>query len=136
MTLTLLLQKFLNARKLLNEDPSRLPEAITRALDAIETDSSRDWKARELAALAGLNYSSFRALFREHMRETVHEHLQRHRSDMAQVLLSDPRLQIKEIAHRLHFSNKDYFSHFFRQQAGMSPMEFRHHLGVRTSHEW
>jgi AraC-like DNA-binding protein len=49
------------------------------------------------------------------------------------VLLSDQRLQIKEIAQRLHFASDYYFSYFFRQKTGMSPTEFRKHLGSMES---
>lgn len=132
IALTFLLRKFLAARKVLNRDPRYLPEPITRALNAIASDPHRDWKARQVAAIAGLNYSSFRVLFRQHMHETIHEYLQRTRADLAQVLLSDGRLQIKAIARRLHFANEFYFSRFFRNKTGMSPSEFRKHVGVRT----
>ncbi|MBI4025288.1 MAG: helix-turn-helix transcriptional regulator [Verrucomicrobia bacterium] len=130
--LTHLLQKFMLARNLFTPDQARLPDVITRVLNAIATDPFRNWRANELAVLAGSNYSSFRALFREQMHKTIHEHLQRHRADLAQALLSNPQLQIKEIARRLHFNNIDYFSLFFRQQTGMSPTEFRRHLGGPT----
>ena len=51
-------------------------------------------------------------------------------ADAARLLLSDPRLQIKAVAHRLHFANVQYFSYFFRRQTGMSPTEYRQRLGV------
>jgi AraC-like DNA-binding protein len=129
LALRLLLELFLDARNLLHMNKPQLPEPIACALNAIATDPFRDWKAPELAARTGVSYASYRALFREHMHETVHEHLQRHRVDLAQVLLSDPRLQIKEIAGRLHFKSEYYFSHFFHTRTGMTPTEFRKHLG-------
>jgi len=129
--LAALLQKFLVLRSVVDPAERHLPEPITRALDALEADPSRDWKVSELSSRAGLNYSSFRELFRQHVRETVHEYLQRHRVDLAQALLADQRLQIKEIAERLHFNSEYYFSHFFRTKTGMSPTEFRRHLGTQ-----
>jgi len=73
--LTSVLDKLLDARKLLLTNQTDLPESITRALNAIAVEPFRDWRARELAARAGLNYASFRALFRQHLHETIHEHL-------------------------------------------------------------
>lgn len=130
--LVAVVHELLSSRNVLARGDQDQPEPITRALNALAADPYRDWGARELATVAGLNYSSFRALFREHMRETVHEHLQRMRVDMAQILLSDRRVRIKEIAKKLHFANEHYFSNFFRQQTGMSPTDFRLHLGVRN----
>lgn len=130
IAVTFLLEKFLAARKVLSQDPRHLPEPIPRTLDTVASDPHRDWKARELAANAGMNYSSFRILFRRHMHETIHEHLQRTRLDHAQVLLSDERLQIKDIARQLHFANEFYFSRFFHNKSGMSPSEFRKQAGI------
>ncbi len=131
-TLIGVLQELLLARNLLGHDPAGagLPQEITRALNAIEADPARDWRANELAARAGLSYSAFRALFREHLHESPHEYLQRTRIDLARQFLADHRLRIKEVAQRLHFSNEHYFSSFFRSQTGTTPTEFRKHLGL------
>jgi AraC-like DNA-binding protein len=128
LVLVSVLQELIMSRDVLVRDQKDLPEPITRALDVLAADPYRDWGARELAAAAGVNYSSFRALFREHMHETVHEHLQQTRLDLAQLLLSDRRLRIKEIAERLHFASEYYFSNFFRKKTGIRPTEFRKHL--------
>jgi AraC-like DNA-binding protein len=128
--MTSVLQKFVITRKLLPATPQELPEPIVRALEAIRSNPSRDWTVRELAAHVGMSYSSFRDLFRESMHETVHDHLQRIRLDQARVLLSNPRLRIKEIAKRLDFASEHYFSHFFHTRIGVTPTEFRAHLGV------
>jgi AraC-like DNA-binding protein len=47
------------------------------------------------------------------------------RIDAARRLLSDPQLQIKEIAAEMGFSSEFYFSTYFRRETGMSPSEFR-----------
>jgi len=134
LTLTGLLQRFFLARNLLPAARKDLPAPITRALNVIATNPFRDWGARELAGHAGLDYTSFRALFREHVGESVHEYLQRVRLQQAEVLLSDQRLRVKEVAQRLHFKSEHYFSHFFRQRTGMTPTEYRSHLGAHPSH--
>jgi AraC-like DNA-binding protein len=41
------------------------------------------------------------------------------------MLLADYSLTVKEVAERLNFSSEYYFSHFFRNAAGISPTEFR-----------
>jgi AraC-like DNA-binding protein len=131
LILTRLFERFFLARKLLPAVSREPPAAVTRALNAIAADPFRDWRARELARCAGMDYTTFRIVFRTHLGESVHDYLQRARRRQAEVLLSDTRLRIKEVAQRLHFKNEHYFSHFFRLAAGMTPTQYRAHLGNR-----
>jgi AraC-like DNA-binding protein len=132
LKLVVVLQELLLARHRSSHDDRLMPNEITRALNAIEAEPARDWRPNELAAQAGMSYSAFRALFRQHMRETPHAFIQRTRLDLARELLADERLRIKEIAQRLHFSHDHYFSSFFRSKTGVTPSEFRKHLGIES----
>jgi AraC-like DNA-binding protein len=40
-------------------------------------------------------------------------------------LLKSTDLSIKEISNRLGFPNSSFFGQYFREQAGMTPMEYR-----------
>jgi len=128
--LTALLKPFLIARGLLAPS-EELPPPVTRVMDAIAADPARDWKVSDLAGHAGLSESRLRTLFRTSLRETIHQHIQRVRLNLARELLRDSRLRIREIAERLHFSDEYYFSKFFRHQTGWSPSEFREQLRKR-----
>jgi AraC-like DNA-binding protein len=130
VTLTGLLRHFLESRGLLEGDAPDLPGPLQQAIEALDAQPFRDWRADELAAKAGQSYGAFRRLFREHLHESVHDHLQRRRAEAAQRLLADPRSQIKAIARRLGFASDRYFSYFFRQQTGLTPTEFRRRMGV------
>jgi AraC-like DNA-binding protein len=116
------------AHSLFRASAPREPEAVRRVLEAVLAEPERDWQAAELASLAGVSYSSLRALFRAARSETLHGFLQRIRLAEARRLLGDARLTIKEIAASLHFSSEFYFSHFFRRLSGMSPTEYRREL--------
>jgi AraC-like DNA-binding protein len=109
--------------------PVPTPAPVRRVLDAVLAEPTRDWRVRELAAIAGASYSALRALFKATQHESIHEFLQRSRLDQARMLLGDPRLAIKDVAQRLNFSSEFYFSHFFREASGMSPSQFRRQLG-------
>ena len=128
MVITNLLGKLLMSRDLLVSPHSELPAPVVRVLNAISANPLRDWRARELAAIAKVSYSGLRALFQKSGQGTLHEHIQRARIDQARLLLADQRLSIKDAAGQLNFSSEFYFSRFFRQYAGMSPTEFRRHL--------
>ena len=125
-----LLRNFLDARDLLKDDVADLPEPLRKAIEAMDAQPFRDWRAEELARAAGLSYAAFRRLFREHLHESAHEYVQRRRADAARRLLSDPRLQVKAIARRLHFASDRYFSYFFRKQSGMTPTEYRSRIAL------
>ena len=88
-------------------------------------EPARDWRARELAGVAGVSDSRLRDHFQSARGETLHEFLQRTRLDLARRLLGDQHLAIKEVAQRLDFSSEFHFSRFFRRGAGMSPTQFR-----------
>jgi len=119
------LGRLAESRSLFPATAPKQPEPVRRALEAVLAAPERDWRAAELAKLAGVSYSRLRDLFKAARSETLHEFVQRTRLDEARRLLGDSRLTIKEIAARLHFSSEFYFSHFFRRAAGMSPTQFR-----------
>jgi len=127
-----ILGELMRARKLSHSDESpAVSSPIAKVLDAIEAEPSRHWKARELAVLAGMSYTSFSELFEVTMHELPHAYLQRVRMDLAREMLADPNLLIKEIANQLHFSSEYYFSNFFFKHTGVRPTEFRQHLRLR-----
>ncbi len=125
IVITQILGELLFARKLLISPQSDLPKPVVRVLDAVSANPDRDWKARELGKVARISYSGLRLMFRATQEETLHDFLQRNRTDRARLLLADPALSIKEIAQQLNFSSEFYFSHFFRRSTGMSPTRFR-----------
>ena len=102
-----------------------LPPPVARVLDAVFADPARDWRARDLAVVAGVSYSRLRDHFQSARGETLQKFLQRTRLDLSRRLLSDRRLAIKEVAQRLNFSTEFHFSRFFRRGTGMSPSRFR-----------
>lgn len=101
------------------------PAPVTRVLDTVLADPLRAWRAAELAKLAGISYSGLRSMFRQAQHESLSEFLQRTRLDQARLLLSDDRLTVKQIAHRLDFSSEFYFSQWFRRLTNVSPSHFR-----------
>ncbi|HKI69892.1 MAG TPA: helix-turn-helix transcriptional regulator, partial [Verrucomicrobiae bacterium] len=107
------------------------PKPVARVLNAISAAPSIDWKVKDLAQIAGVSYSTLRALFTASQGESLHSYLLRVRMDHARRLLSDSRLEIKQVADRLHFSSEFYFSHFFKRFAGISPRTFREQLKLK-----
>lgn len=123
--LTALWGELLAARRVFTVPRTAVPPPVARVLDAVFADPARDWRAQELAGLAGVSYSRLRDHFLESQGETLHAFIQMTRLDLARRLLGDRRLAIKEIAQRLNFSSESHFSRFFHRGAGMSPTRFR-----------
>lgn len=125
LILTNILGVLLANRQILSASSTEIVPPVARVLEAVLANPVRDWKARELAAVAHLSYSRLRELFRRSQQQTLHEFLQRTRLDQARRLLGDRTLSIKEVAAQLNFSSEFYFSHFFRHATGISPTQFR-----------
>lgn len=112
-------------RQLFPGSKALVPPPVTRVINTIQANPAHDWKAKELAAVARVSYSGLRRLFKRSQHESVHKFIQRIRLEQARMLLADYSLTVKEVAERLNFSSEYYFSHFFRNAAGVSPTEFR-----------
>jgi AraC-like DNA-binding protein len=133
MQINELLGQLLMSRGLLVSPETELPAPVVRVLNALAANPLKDWKARELAAVARVSYSGLRALFRKCGQGTIHQNIQRVRLDQARLLLADPRLSIKDVAAQLNFSSEFYFSHFFRKYTGLTPTEFRRRLQLNPA---
>lgn len=123
--LTELWGELLAARGVFTLPKTAVPPPVARVLEAVFADPARNWRARDLAVVAGVSYSRLRDHFQSARGQTLHEFLQQTRLDLARRLLSDRRLAIKEVAQRLNFSSEFHFSRFFRRGTGMSPTRFR-----------
>lgn len=64
-------------------------------------------------------------LFKQQFGYGIHEYVQKIRMDKAKELLDDPSLKIQDIAERLGYKDKNYFSKAFRNYYSMSPSEYR-----------
>jgi len=121
----------LEARNLTQPGRVEIPLPVARVLNAIAARPGYDWKVKQLSALAGVSYSSLRALFRASQQENIKAYVQRCRLDRARILLADERLSMKQIAEQLRFSSEFYFSHFFHRLTGLSPTQYRASLNPR-----
>ena len=79
VVITNILGKLLVSRNLLDSPHAELPIPVVRALNAIAANPFRDWKAKELAAVAKVSYSGLRAQFHSTGQGTIHQQIQRAR---------------------------------------------------------
>lgn len=90
-------------------------------LDRIDQHISMEKLAYEL----GVGYSWFRRIFRHYTNLAPGEYFLCLKLNKAKELLVNTSLSIKEIAMLTGFESQFYFSKFFKQRMGMSPLQFR-----------
>lgn len=105
-----------------------LHPALIKAMVLIENEISNPPSLRAVARRAGLSVSHLSALFRANLHCSPIAYGLDHRLRLAQTLLSDPHLSIKEIGAQCGFSNANYFCRIFRRHWKESPGAFRRRI--------
>lgn len=106
---------------------------LSRALAAIHARPERDWTVDLLAREAGLSRSRFAELFTARLGMPVARYLAEWRLQKARKLLSETRLSVAEIAHRVGYESLPSFTRRFTRQFGIGPGRFRRDgLGLAT----
>lgn len=105
-----------------NLDVSR---QIRACCDYIELHAEDDISIETLAEQAGYSKYYLSRKFKDETGATVTEYIKAARVERAKLLLAATELSIQEIAEKLHFCSRSYFSTVFLQTAGCTPTEYR-----------
>jgi len=88
-------------------------------------EQSSDLSIAAIAAQCGVSECYFRKLFLAYSGDSPVSFRQRHRMERAkQLLLSEEKFTVGEIARELGFSDVYHFSKTFKKQCGVSPLQF------------
>ena len=79
----------------------------------------------ECARHLGMTTSSFCRFFKKHTNVTFSVYLNYQRINLAQKLLRNTQLSVKEIAFECGYTSVVYFNQKFKKLTGMSPKQFR-----------
>jgi AraC-like DNA-binding protein len=113
-------------RTMTQEDSEATNAWRLRALLAhIESHLDQPLEAAELATVAGLSESRLRAVFKRQMGVSPKRYIRQRRVALAQRLLADPTLSLKEIARKSGFADEFHFSKSFRAIDGIPPSSYR-----------
>ena len=102
---------------------------ISRALETIESDLSRDYSLAELAAISALSISQFKVLFRRQTRMTLGRYLLMLRMEKARALLVNTDMPVNLVAEQTGYRDQSAFSRRFRSYHGMSPGKYKQGKG-------
>lgn len=100
-------------------------DVIQRSIAYIKKHHRERIPLEEIAAHVSLSPTYFSRLFREEMKTTFTEFLNRYRITKAKSLLVNSRIPIIEVADLVGFEDQSYFTKVFKKIAGVSPGRFR-----------
>ncbi|TMQ84005.1 helix-turn-helix transcriptional regulator [Actinomadura soli] len=103
------------------------------ARDAMDRDWAEPLDVAAVAARAGYSRYHFVRLFNDVYGETPGRYLARRRIERAQDLLRTANLTVTEICMLVGFTSLGSFCTRFKQEAGMTPTEFRRHARANDS---
>ena len=100
-------------------------EKIKKIEIYISCNYNRDFNIDHLAQHIGMNRSSLCTMFKRHMGETIIEHLQNHRIEIAKYLLTSTTESISACCYSSGFNDVPHFNRTFRKKVGMTPSDYR-----------
>lgn len=107
-------------------DSAKKPELLLRAKEYIEKNYASAISAFDIAASLGISESMLFKLFRENEDGTPNEFLRSVRIYRAeQLLLSNTKMKIADVARECGFSDSAYFCKVFREEIGMTPRNYQ-----------
>jgi AraC-like DNA-binding protein len=98
---------------------------LSRALQAIHGEPSREWSVDELASVAGMSRAAFAQKFKKMTDETPARYLSRVRIQRAMDLLRRSDETIERVAEVVGYKDSFVFSKAFKRIQGQSPRDYR-----------
>lgn len=87
------------------------------------------FSVRKMAAHFHCSTDTVNRIFLKEYGTTPYHYYQNMRIGIAGSLLRETNLTVEDIAERLHFSDRNYFSLYFKRATGQTPVEFRKNGG-------
>ena len=97
----------------------------------ITEDLSQHFTVTELADDYGISASSLKAYFEKVYGQPISHYLKELRIDRAKLLLSETKMKVSEIAESCGYSHQGKFGEVFKEQTGMTPLEYRRRVFKR-----
>lgn len=96
---------------------------------------NEDLSLSQISDVSGYNPTYLSRLFKEQTGETLIKYINRKRMDYITLLMKDPQLPIQQIMEAAGFTTRSYFNQFIKKETGLTPKQYRMHLGTQVS-EW
>jgi len=99
------------------------PRQLKRVIEHVEVHVDQRLALAELAAVAGVSASHFKALFKRSTGLPVHQYVIRRRVERARLLLLEKTATIADVAAQTGFANQSHLARWMRRVAGVSPTD-------------
>ena len=106
-----------------------------RIKDYIDTNLESQLVPSDLARVSGVSIATMYRMFMFEFGLSPYRYITRQRVGRAQQLLRDTKMNIGEVATRLHFSNQFHFSRVFKSITKQSPSQFSRSVRFETDIE-
>lgn len=116
------------AEQVKQEQTGSYSSLITRAIQMIEENKTRNYRLSELAEAMNLHPSYLSRLLKEETGMSFKRYLTHVRMESAKQMLQDPINSILEISLYLGYGGQSHFTQVFRTEVGMTPLQFRKQL--------
>jgi AraC-like DNA-binding protein len=103
-------------------------EIIRRARYLMQQRLESGVSVDEIASACSLTYGQLRRVFQQYTGLTPYQYFLQLRIHRAKELLSEPQVQVKEVAARLQFENQYYFARLFRKKTGLTPTQWQNQI--------
>lgn len=113
-----------------NED---LINKINKAKVIMRESIYQNITAEDIAKNLNISYSGFRRAFKEFTGTSPSKYMLELKLNEAKLLLSTSSQSVKQISYSLNFDNPDYFPIFFKKRTGLSPVEYRTNVEIKTT---
>jgi len=104
-------------------------DVIKKSTDFIKNNADKKLTLDMVAAHVFLSSSYFSKLFKDEMRSSFSEYLNKTRIEISKALLITTNNTMLEICEKAGFDNQSYFTKVFKKLTGMTPAKFRKHRG-------
>ncbi len=101
---------------------------IENLCDHIKSNLNEDISLVRLADLSRLNPSYLSRLFKKEIGQNLSFYIAYEKVTKAKELLGNPHMKIKDVAAAVGYYNPAYFTRFFKQLTGASPVEYRNSI--------
>ncbi len=109
------------------------PHPLTLLLEELNRQSQHWWTVAEMAAFCNISENYLRTLFRERLRTTPKEYIDRLKLNHAAKLLAGSDLSIAAVARTVGYRDAYHFSRRFSALMRQTPTQYRHTAGTLTS---
>lgn len=112
-----------------NKKSSRHIKTIARIKEIIDEEYAAINSVSDIASKLYISTVHANQLFKKYTGETIFDYLTNYKIERAKEFLREENSRVYEVAEKVGYKSKTYFSALFKEYTGMTPREFREHEG-------